>query len=581
MYNYRKNFPSSSSFLLLFVFVSLLSSITSSTTTTNNLAIDSNQQYDFLSRHMTTRTPYWVLKPADQQPSSSDDFSSSDSSSSNDPIESKLKSKKIYLRDTTTTVESSNSDNSSGQEPSTCNLVHINFLARHGSRLPVPSALEELTAFTESLRPYVDQVSNEYKWIFNYTVPYAKKAAGNLILQGQYEHYNISKRLRSRYPSYFKPYSPQLYGIRSTAISRVGMSASAFSYGLFQGFGQLGMQNFEPVFIETSNLDQDRLLRFFDVCPRYQKMILDGQINKDEETKWNNQYFPLISQSVSKRLGLENIWDPTVKGMGNIFSACSYELSIENKTDGWCSLLDKDEILNWEYSVDLSTYWIKSYGNQVNYKISSILLQDMISTFDQFTNKTTSPPHGTTALRFGHAETIIPFLSLLGLYKDNFTLTANLTKQQIETRKFRTSIISPYASNVGFFLFDCGDDGFKIRVEHNELPVLIPGCDDVLCNYTQFKNSFPEVVDFNWDSYCSIKQPSPSENIDKKSKVFLSVFIPVAFIVGTMIGVVLILFAQKRLISKRRMLKKSNVIDVNSPLLLSSTNDASITVCTE
>jgi len=588
------NFKIQLSFLLFVVL--LLGSISNQFSYTEATAsldqTDSSEQYQFLSKHLTTKTPYWILEPQDQQPSSSDDF---DSSSSSDPIELKLKSKKIdisSLKDETTTTDSGSS--SSGQEPSTCNLVHINFVARHGSRLPVTTAISGLSSLTDSLKPYVDQVSNDYKWIFNYTVPYARKAAGNLILQGQYEHYNISKRLRARYPDYFKPYSPQLYNIRSTSVSRVGISASAFSYGLFQGYGELGMQNFEPVFIQSTDVDQDRLLRFFDVCPKYQKMILDGKINKDEESKWNNQYFPAISQAVSKRLGLSDVWDPTVKGMGNIFSACAYELSIENKTEGWCSLLDKDEILNWEYSQDLSNYWVKSYGNEINYKISSILLQDMMLTFDQFAdNNKSSPAPGTTMLRFAHAETIIPFISLLGLYKDNFTLTANLTKDLIETRKFRTSIISPYASNVGFFLFDCGDEGFKLRVEHNEMPVLIPGCDNVLCNYTQFRESFKDVLEFDWNSYCSVPtDPSTNGSTAKKDKIFMSVFIPTAFVIGTMIGVVVILFAQKRLISRKNLYKPipcaespdlssnntTTSININSPLLMSSSSNGDTSI---
>eukprot|EP01132_Coremiostelium_polycephalum_P008292 gene8292-10188_t len=460
------------------------------------------------------------------------------------------------------------------QPPESCSLVHIDFLARHGSRNPVESAIQKLAELTTALADYKDQIKPEFQWVLNWTVPYKLSVAGNLIFQGQLEHYEISRRMLANYPQFFSTYEPETYTIRSTAISRTGISASSFTYGIFQGTGNLGDQGFEPVFIESSSLDQDFQLRFFDNCPAYNQMKQMDLINDKQQKKFEDLIYPNISLDISNRLGLSSVWDPSNSVISNIFSACAYDISINNVTDKWCSLLSPENILAWEYSQDLSNYWQKSYGNEFNYKISSVLLQDMIQTFDMFVNDTEIAGSNLTTLRFGHAETIIPFIALLGLYKDNYTLTYNLTQDQIDNRLFRTSVISPYASNVGFFLYDCGDS-FKLRVDHNELPIQIPGCDDIFCDYTQFRNIFIDVVNFNFTSYCTIppspsssdeshETPSPSprnntnshstssdskDDLDKERKeavIYLGVFIPFAFIVGGLFGFFGTLFIRNR-----------------------------------
>ncbi|KYQ96649.1 multiple inositol polyphosphate phosphatase [Tieghemostelium lacteum] len=559
-----------------------------------------HRYYDYTSnyniyRHLSTKTPYWILSREDD---SNDSITPSlvrkSSNNQNDRLVVRLESteKEIVEKEPLIINDLQSSGSSSG---GVCKIVHFNFLARHGSRLPVAGAIKKLQLLPQSLDGYGDKIVEQYKWILNWTVPYPTTTAGNLILQGQYEHYNISKRFRQRYPEFFQHgYLPSRYPIQSTAISRVGISANSFAYGLFEGTGQLGSENFEPVFIKTSTLDSDNLLRFFDTCQTYRHLIDSNVINKDQQTLWNTKTFPNISLEISQKLGLQDVWEPTINVIDNIFSACAYELSISNDDSHWCSLLSKENILNWEYSQDLSNYWMKSYGNVHNYKISSILLKDILNTMDGFVygNNTSSsssdlssssnsdsisssssssssssivqtPPR--TILRFAHAETVIPFLTLLGLYNDTFTLMANSTAEQIANRKFRTSIISPYASNIGFFLLDCGEEGFKIKIEHNELAIQIPGCDSLYCDYSQFTKLFEQVRQFDWNDYCDISSGQPhkdsqepsvhsSSNDDKSNqtlsnhnfKLYMAIFIPLSFIIGILTTVAVLMLLKSK-----------------------------------
>jgi hypothetical protein len=67
----------------------------------------------------------------------------------------------------------------------------------------------------------------------------------------------------------FLSLQPSRYDIHSTEISRAGMSASAYSFGLFEKRGQVGPTDFDPFFIVTNNATTDNELRFFKTCPNY------------------------------------------------------------------------------------------------------------------------------------------------------------------------------------------------------------------------------------------------------------------------------------------------------------------------
>lgn len=58
-------------------------------------------------------------------------------------------------------------------------------------------------------------------------------------------------------------------------------------------------------------------------------------------------------------------------------------------------------------------------------------------------------------LSFAHAESMMPFVTLLGLFKDPKGLYANATLDEMKARSFRASFISPFAANAYFVLYKC------------------------------------------------------------------------------------------------------------------------------
>ena len=105
--------------------------------------------------------------------------------------------------------------------------------------------------------------------------------------------------------------------------------------------------------------------------------------------------------------------------------------------------------------------------------IASVLVQDLIATTDAFVNGTNTTT--TAILRFGHAETVMPLVSLLRLpgcyYLTNYFDTV--------AEHWRDFDVVPMASNVQFIVFKSKNTGrYYVRIELNEQPLALRQGDD-------------------------------------------------------------------------------------------------------
>ena len=109
--------------------------------------------------------------------------------------------------------------------------------------------------------------------------------------------------------------------------------------------------------------------------------------------------------------------------------------------------------------------------------------KDLKETFEEGNNKGT--------FYFSHSEALLPFQSLLGLYKDDFELTSDIYGNEEATkRKYRTSVIGSFAQNIGFVYFECKDNQSKILTLHQEKVVELDKCGHVECDWEIFKDVF-------------------------------------------------------------------------------------------
>uniref|UniRef100_A0A8D0D7I1 Multiple inositol polyphosphate phosphatase 1 n=1 Tax=Sander lucioperca TaxID=283035 RepID=A0A8D0D7I1_SANLU len=80
-------------------------------------------------------------------------------------------------------------------------------------------------------------------------------------------------------------------------------------------------------------------------------------------------------------------------------------------------------------------------------------------------------------VQVGHADTLLPLLTLLGFFKDSDALTSTNYDTQTQ-RSFRTSHMLPYAANLILVLYDCGGGDLRLQPLLNEKPVTFPGLTD-------------------------------------------------------------------------------------------------------
>lgn len=185
-----------------------------------------------------------------------------------------------------------------------------------------------------------------------------------------------------------------------------------------------------------------------------------------------------------------------------MYKQCGYAMSIYGEQDTFCDLFDEETGGILEYYNDLSNYWKKSYAYHINYSPACLLMRDFFTVFEGVMNGTA--PDTKAKLRFAHAETVIPFVTMLGLYNDGHHLMADWTPEMIANRKFRTSEISPFAANVQAILYHCSSDSSDWRVKFlvNEKEVLIPGCPDVYCPFDQLLGLLLVPLECDYQELC-------------------------------------------------------------------------------
>ena len=142
------------------------------------------------------------------------------------------------------------------------------------------------------------------------------------------------------------------------------------------------------------------------------------------------------------------------------------------------SLFKAESLEVLEYLGDLKHYYKTGYGYSINYRQTAPLLRDMVRIVTELRDNPRSDPRAT--IYFGHAETIVPLIALLGLFEGP-PLTAEgflLSKH----RAFRTSKIAPFGANIAFLVYRKKSQNVAIetpdmllQIAVNEHLVNIPG----------------------------------------------------------------------------------------------------------
>ncbi|KAG0208285.1 PHOsphatase [Mortierella sp. GBA30] len=417
-----------------------------------------------------------------------------------------------------------------------------------GTRYPSASKITSFQALADKLkRARVPGYEWLQRWSAEILYPISK---GNLLAaKGDSDLYRIGRRFATRYKDFLDryPYDANTYEFRSSAKSRCSQSAYGFSVGLLEGrhagdpailalLSEDGKSPVQPVNIFTLPIGMDNELAVKYACPRWLQNVKNQPKVVQEANLYQQKVLPELAEQLSVLFTMDN--GParvnfTTKDVQTIYGLCGFEIAIYDNDQTWCQLLrhaitpyisKKNDLdiekhvnttfLKLEVSSDLDDYYTHGPGVPFNRHLGCKLGTSLVESIELalapdsanlYTNWMGSDDGDDATSRlfrghfkFGHSETILFFSSFLGLYNQRgIPLTSSMTPEEYQQREFRSSQISPFASNVAFEVFrpkttrgikrmmphlsdqdktPIPTPGGLIRMLVNEEPMIIPGC---------------------------------------------------------------------------------------------------------
>ena len=347
--------------------------------------------------------------------------------------------------------------------PDSLQPVMINHVGRHGARYP--SSPAHCRSLLDALRRAdslgtVTPLGRELEAIARDVVTRAAGNWGALDSLGMAEQRAIASRMYAAYPNLFKDNTVSAI---SSYSPRAMMSMMSFVH-------QLDRLSNKPDYIMTSGRVNSPLMRPFDVDNDYL------EFRKEDPVKTvYDEFFDAVcpTSAVSRVLGrdypFENAAEWRQLAMSEYYVIAG--LAAMGIQCDASRFFTADE-----YNALWSCFNMRQYLQRTASTVSSVpadiaadLVLDLIQTTD---NAIEGSNPASADLRFGHAETLMPLLSLLRLpgcyYVTNYFDTVGL--------HWRDFDVVPMAANLQIALFKAKKSGrYYVRFDVNEQPVKLPG----------------------------------------------------------------------------------------------------------
>ncbi|KAJ3206985.1 PHOsphatase [Dinochytrium kinnereticum] len=358
-----------------------------------------------------------------------------------------------------------------------CEVVQVQMVARHGTRNPSNGDVTKQIALQKKLSKTVP-TNPKFAFLSTFDPPATLETASLLSLQGAKDHQLLSKRIKAAYPNLVS--DPTLISWQASNVSRAIASGNYFIDSLFDSNK---VKEEAKAFLAAAVVPQaiDADLRPYDACANY--------INASEaataaapEKVFARARFPPIAVRVSELVGIPGL---TYDDVTTLFNLCSFDIGLQGKVDGFCSMFTDEEFALYDFQADLKNNADEGYDLTINEKLACSLFTTLSNNMDSIIDKSCAAPKAV--FRFAHEETILPIITGLGLFRDSYPLTPTSTEAEIANRKFKFSKMSPMAGNIIFELLKCSETGYRVRVLVNEVPVLLPGCSEEACPIETFK----------------------------------------------------------------------------------------------
>ncbi|KAL9418653.1 hypothetical protein AB3S75_036578 [Citrus x aurantiifolia] len=407
--------------------------------------------------------------------------------------------------------------------PDGCTPIHLNLVARHGTRAPTKKRMRELERLADHLEVLIREAKEKGSslqkvpgWLQGWTSPWqGKLKGGELISKGEDELYDLGIRIREKYLDLFsEEYHPDVYPIRATQVPRASASAVAFGMGLFNERGTLGPGRHRAFAVTSESRASDIKLRFHDCCDNYKDFRI-SQAPAVERLK--EPILDEMTSSIARRYELNF----TRQDVSSLWFLCKQEASLLDITDQACGLFSPSEVALLEWTDDLEVFILKGYGKSLNYRMGVPLLEDIVQSMEQAITakeeKHTPGNYEKARLRFAHAETVIPFTCLLGLFLERSEFQQIQKEEPLalppkppQSRNWRGSILAPFTGNNMLVLYSCpanSSDKYFVQVLHNERPTPMPGCNGTdFCPFDVFKERIVAPhLKYDYNTLCNVQ----------------------------------------------------------------------------
>lgn len=139
----------------------------------------------------------------------------------------------------------------------------------------------------------------------------------------------------------------------------------------------------------------------------------------------------------------------------------------------------------YEYLSDLENYYRNSYGNgKINEKLPCLLVGDMLKNLANIDNLP------AVTVYFSHSSVLVTLLTSLGVFNDTKSLRYDNYAEQND-RQFRSSEITPFASNVAAIRYQCADNSDKVLFLLNQKLLTMKWCKDgALCTLAEIQDMY-------------------------------------------------------------------------------------------
>ncbi|MCM1505184.1 MAG: histidine phosphatase family protein [Muribaculum sp.] len=359
--------------------------------------------------------------------------------------------------------------------PDSLRPIMVNHVGRHGARY-ASSAKRSLKIKTLLLKAdsakTITPKGKELLSLVNHVISISDKQWGALDSLGMAEQRGIASRMYMRYPNLFT--QGKIYAMSSYA-PRCIMSMYSFTH-------QIARLNNKVKIYTNSGRQNSTLLRPFDLDQDY--------IDYRKSEPYDSVYKSFLAQTTPL--------EPVGKLLGSNFDisdedASDFVHTLYGFLSGMGAIGLPVQLQNYFTPDEYNRLWscnnLGQYLERTANTISSIpadiasdLLLELITTTDDVIEGKSDE---YVQLRFGHAETLMPLLSLMHL-RGCYYLTNYFDSVGLNWKNFH---VVPMASNLQLIIFKSKSGRYYVRVELNEIPIpLIPGSDNIYVNWHQAKD---------------------------------------------------------------------------------------------